>query len=110
MDTTDSQPSAPASIHTASSISRPSSCSSAPPTESPSGLPAGAPTSSLFEIPHTPTAGRAVFASRDIPKHTLIWRSDDLTLSVLLREYRREVCGQCFGYEHGRDLDVRDKT
>tara|TARA_R110002003_G_scaffold1868_2_gene23603 strand:- start:10063 stop:10977 length:915 start_codon:yes stop_codon:yes gene_type:complete len=29
---------------------------------------------------------------------------------VLLREYRREVCGQCFGYDYGRDLDIRDKT
>ena len=40
----------------------------------------------------------------------MVWRSDDLTLSVLLREYRREVCGQCFGYDYGRDLDIRDKT
>jgi hypothetical protein len=29
---------------------------------------------------------------------------------VLLREYRREVCGQCFSYEHGRDLSIRDKS
>jgi len=106
MDTTDSESSAPAS-----SISRPSSCSSAPPTDSPpSDLPAGAPTSSIFEIRHTPTAGRAVFATQDIPEDTVVWRSDDLTLSVLLREYRREVCGQCFGYDYGRDLDIRDKT
>jgi hypothetical protein len=110
MDIQDSQPSAPTSIHTASSISRPSSCPSTPPTEAPHSLPAGAPTSSLFEIRNTPTAGRAVFASQDIPEDTLIWRSDDLTLSVLLREYRREVCGQCFSYDFGRDLDIRDKT
>jgi hypothetical protein len=31
-------------------------------------------------------------------------------MSVLLREYRREVCAQCFTYEHGRDLEIRDKT
>ncbi|OAK94271.1 SET domain-containing protein [Phaeosphaeriaceae sp. SRC1lsM3a] len=99
----------------ASSDSRPSSRSSAPPSEPstlerPSSLPAGAPVSPFFEIRQTPNAGRAVFATQAIPKDTLIWRSDDLTLSVLLREYRREVCGQCFNYEHGRDLDVRDKT
>jgi hypothetical protein len=29
---------------------------------------------------------------------------------VLLREYRREVCAQCFSYDYGRDLDIRDKT
>jgi SET and MYND domain-containing protein len=72
--------------------------------------PVGAPTSANFEVRQTPTAGRAVFATTFIPKGTLLWRANDLTLSVVLREYRREVCGQCFGYEHGRDLRVRDNT
>jgi SET and MYND domain-containing protein len=71
--------------------------------------PAGAPASPLFSIRQTPHAGRAVFANTFIPADTLVWRSDDLTLSVLLREYRREVCGQCFGYEYGRDLRIRDQ-
>ncbi|KAF2124393.1 hypothetical protein P153DRAFT_370839, partial [Dothidotthia symphoricarpi CBS 119687] len=104
-----------ASDFSSTSASRPSSVSSAPSitdhsAEQGKSLPAGAPISSLFEIRHTPTAGRAVFASQDIPKDTLIWRADDLTLSVLLREYRREVCGQCFSYENGRDLSIRDQT
>lgn len=106
MDVTESGPSAPASIHTASSISRPSSCSSVPADEP--GIPAGAPKSALFEIRQTDTAGRAVFATADIPEDTVVFRSNDLTLAVLLREYRREVCGQCFGYDYGRDLDIRD--
>jgi hypothetical protein len=110
METTECLSSAAASMHTASSISRPSSTSSAPPSEPPSGLPAGAPISPLFEIRHTPTAGRAVFASQDILEDTLVFRSGDLTLCVLLREYQREVCGQCFGYDYGRDLEIRDKT
>lgn len=115
MGATDILTSASVSVHTASSDSRPSSRSSAPPSEPAinepsSSLPAGAPASPLFEIRQTPSAGRAVFATQYIPEDTLIWRSEDLTLSVLLREYRREVCGQCFGYEYGRDLDVRDKT
>ena len=71
--------------------------------------PAGAPVTTLFEIRDTPTAGRAVFALQDILADTVIWRSSDLTLSVLLREYRREVCGQCFDYGYGRDLSIRDK-
>lgn len=71
---------------------------------------AGLPSAPFFEIRQTPTAGRAVFATDFIPADTLVWRSDDLTLSVLLREYRREVCGQCFGYEYGRDLSVRDNA
>jgi len=73
-------------------------------------LPQGAPTSDLFEIRHTPHSGRAVFAKQDIPANTLVWRSEDLTLDVLLREYRREVCGECFNYEHGRDLKIRDQA
>ncbi|OAL45734.1 SET domain-containing protein [Pyrenochaeta sp. DS3sAY3a] len=94
-----------------SSVSRPSSISSAPSTcEQDKSLPAGAPASPFFAIRHTPNAGRAVFAAQDISKGTLIWRSTDLTLSVLLREYRREVCGQCFAYDYGRELDVREKA
>ncbi|OHE93315.1 hypothetical protein CORC01_11383 [Colletotrichum orchidophilum] len=99
----------------ASSFSRPSSISSAPSSlavtsDADKPFVSGAPVSSLFEIRDTPTAGRAVFATRDVAAGTLLWRSDDLTLSVLLREYRREVCGQCFAYDYGRDLPIRDQT
>ncbi|KAF2621559.1 SET domain-containing protein [Macroventuria anomochaeta] len=94
----------------ACSTSRPSSASSAPPIEFSKSLPAGAPSTPFFEIHDTPTAGRAVFATRSIAEGTLLWRSDDLTLSVLLREYRREVCGQCFSYDYGRDLPIRDQS
>jgi hypothetical protein len=106
MKSAESQPSAPASTHTASTPPSPP----ASPTDPSDTLPAGAATSPLFKVRNTPTAGRAVFATQSIPEDTLIWRSDDLTLSVLLREYRREVCGQCFRYERGRDLDIRDKS
>ena len=70
--------------------------------------PIGAPTSQLFEVRHTPHSGRAVFATQDIPADTLVFLGDDLSLDVILREYRREVCGECFGYDRGRDLSVRD--
>lgn len=73
-------------------------------------IPTGAPISPLFEIRDTPHSGRAVFASQDIPADTLIWRSDDLTLDVIIREYRREVCGECFNYDYGRDLNIRDQS
>jgi hypothetical protein len=70
--------------------------------------PAPPTTPPLFEIRNTPTTGRAVFATTPIPSSTLIHTSTDLTLSVLLREYRREVCGQCFSYAHGREYSIRD--
>jgi len=114
MDATESDSSIPVASDSVFSISRPSSASSIHPNDipndKPSDLPAGAPISPLFQVRHTPTAGRAVFATQDIPEGTIVWRSEDLSLSVLLREYRREVCGQCFGYDYGRDLDIRDKT
>ncbi|KAG9193080.1 hypothetical protein G6011_03115 [Alternaria panax] len=110
MDAPESDSSTPVASDSVSSVSRPSSASSIHPVDTPKDLPAGAPISPLFQVRHTPTAGRAVFASQDIPEGTLVWRSEDLTLNVLLREYRREVCGQCFGYKYGRDLDIRDKT
>lgn len=68
------------------------------------------PTSTLFEIRQTPHSGRAVFATQDIPADTLVWRCDDVALYVIIRDYRREVCGECFGYEHGRDLRVREAS
>ncbi|USP76303.1 hypothetical protein yc1106_03577 [Curvularia clavata] len=110
MDVTDSDSSIPVASESAFSVSRPSSVSSVCPAETPKDLPPGAPVSHLFQVRHTPTSGRAVFATQDIPEGTLVWQSKDLTLSVLLREYRREVCGQCFGYDYGRDLSIRDKA
>ena len=107
MSTEHSTPTRTSSISSVSKQQSISSLSST--TEDDKPLPAGAPTSVFFEIQHTPNAGRAIFASQDIPEDTLIWRSEDLSLSVLLREYRREVCGQCFGYEYGRNLEVQDK-
>ena len=98
------------SIPSPTSLSRSSSISSSLPEEPSKRLPTSPPVSPLFDVRQTPTAGRAVFATRDIPEGSLIWRSNDLSLSVLLREYRREVCGQCFGYDRGRDLDIRDKN
>jgi len=106
MKITDSQSSAAASAHnTSKSTSSPTS-----PIDPPELPPTGAASSSLFEVRRTPTAGRAVFATRYILEGSVIWRSDDLSLSVIHREHRREVCGQCFGYENSRDLEVRDKS
>jgi hypothetical protein len=73
-------------------------------------LPAGIPTSDLFDIRQTPDAGRAVFAAKAITADTLIWHGDDVALNVLVREYRREVCAECFAYEQGRHLRMREPS
>ncbi|KAK4442349.1 SET domain-containing protein [Podospora aff. communis PSN243] len=57
--------------------------------------------SRLFTIDNAPGAGRGVFATRDIPANTHILTAADLTVHVLFREYRGEVCSQCFSYALG---------
>lgn len=64
----------------------------------------------LFTVRETPAAGRGVFANVDIAAGTTLWRADDLTAHVVEREYRGEVCWECFGYDRGRKLPVRDAT
>lgn len=66
------------------------------------------PSSHLFEVKQTLHAGRGLFATQDIPKGTVILKSDFTSIVVILREYRREVCARCFGYERGRNLKIRD--
>ncbi|OCK83390.1 SET domain-containing protein [Lepidopterella palustris CBS 459.81] len=72
--------------------------------------PHGAPVSELFEIRCTPNSGRAVFASHDIPADTAILASHDLAITVLLREYRKEVCAYCFSYDYGNGLKLRESS
>lgn len=64
----------------------------------------------LFTVRESPGAGRGVFADVDIAAGTILWRADDLTAHVVEREYRGEVCWECFGYDRGRKLPVRDAT
>ncbi|KAF2668924.1 SET domain-containing protein [Microthyrium microscopicum] len=63
---------------------------------------------SLFEVTQTAHAGRGVFATKDVPKNTPLLATDFTSLAVIQREYRREVCANCFLYERGRNLKVRN--
>ncbi|KAH8646737.1 hypothetical protein BX600DRAFT_476855 [Xylariales sp. PMI_506] len=73
-------------------------------------LPPGAPVSPHFTIEESPTAGRGVYAATSISKGTQILSAVDLGTHVILREYRREVCGYCFAYDRGKSLKLRDAT
>lgn len=64
----------------------------------------------LFHVRDTPSAGRALFAARDAAPDTPLLRADDLTASVIFREYRKEVCGQCLAYDRGVEWKIRDPT
>lgn len=62
----------------------------------------------LFAVKDTPGAGRGAFATQPLAAGTIIHTADDLTAHVLLREYRGEVCWECFAYDRGKKLPVRD--
>lgn len=64
--------------------------------------------SPLFHVKDAPGAGRGVFAMRDLPRGTTVHVATDLAAHVLLREHRGEVCWQCFAYDRGNKLPVRD--
>jgi hypothetical protein len=65
------------------------------------------PQSDLFAVRDTAHSGRGVFASKPLKSNTPILSSDVISASVILREYKGEVCAQCFLYERGRKLKHR---
>jgi hypothetical protein len=67
------------------------------------------PQSDLFAVKETAHSGRGVFASKRLESDTPILNSDVVSASVTLREYKGEVCAQCFLYERGRKLKHRSQ-
>lgn len=72
------------------------------------------PESDNYVLQVTDSAGRAVFARRDVKPDTQILSTTDEakqsqspTAHVILRPYRREVCAQCFAYDRGREWKCR---
>ena len=58
--------------------------------------------SDIIEVRHTESAGRGVFALRDIPGNTEIYATRPGTINLIYRNFRREVCNDCFAYDSGR--------
>jgi hypothetical protein len=65
------------------------------------------PGTNLFEVKDTPASGRGVFATQDLPAGTPLLQTSILPASVIVRNYKREVCAQCFVYQRGRNLKIR---
>lgn len=72
------------------------------------------PESDHYVLQVTDSAGRAVFARRDVKPGTQILSTSDEakqsqspTVHVIQRPYRREVCAQCFAYDRGREWKCR---
>ncbi|CCH40488.1 SET and MYND domain-containing protein 5 [Wickerhamomyces ciferrii] len=70
------------------------------------GSPTGIEVSKFFEVRQT-QYGRACFASQDIPKGVEILISNSPFATVILHEFRKEVCSSCFGYEYGKYCKVK---
>lgn len=66
------------------------------------------PNAALFNLRETPHSGRGAFPITPLAKGTPLLSTDIITAHVINREYRKEVCGQCFGYERGHNLKTRD--
>ncbi|KAK0272154.1 Histone-lysine N-methyltransferase set-6 [Friedmanniomyces endolithicus] len=66
------------------------------------------PASDIFSVKAIPGAGRGIIASHDISKDTTVLNSEPPIAHVLFHEYRKEVCAQCFLYDRGRTLRVKD--
>lgn len=65
---------------------------------------------STLEVRETILAGRGIFSNSQIPAGTLLLKSADLTTHTVNREYRREVCSQCFAYDRGSHWKIRDAS
>jgi hypothetical protein len=72
------------------------------------GSSSGPPSGRLFTIEDAPGAGRGVFASRDLAAGKTILVANDLSVHVLFREYRGEICHNCFAYGSGAKQPVKD--
>jgi hypothetical protein len=68
------------------------------------------PSSALIAVQAIPGAGRGVLAQQTLPPNTHVLDSPRPAAHVIFRQYRKEVCAQCFGYDRGRNLAVKDTT
>jgi len=66
------------------------------------------PNTALFTLKETPSAGRGAFPMSSLSAGTLLLTTNSIPAHVILREYKKEVCAQCFAYERGRTLKTRD--
>jgi len=65
------------------------------------------PRTACIAVQNIEGAGRGVTATRVIPKDITVLHSEPPAAHVIFREYRKEVCAQCFHYDRGRALLIR---
>ncbi|KAH3679423.1 hypothetical protein WICPIJ_008626 [Wickerhamomyces pijperi] len=63
--------------------------------------------SPLFDIQLTSYGGRACFSTQDIPKGTEVLLTSEPIGSVILYEFRKEVCSSCLKYVYGEVCKIK---
>ncbi|KIO02619.1 hypothetical protein M404DRAFT_15992 [Pisolithus tinctorius Marx 270] len=63
--------------------------------------------SDYVELRTTQYGGRSLFAARDIPAGTRVHSSPGPFAHVIYKDYRREVCAQCFAYAASDSVPVK---
>ena len=63
--------------------------------------------SSHFSVRPTKYGGRGCFANSDLTQGTIVYESPPPLSSTIARPFKKEVCGSCFAFEHGRTLKFK---
>ncbi|KAI5369444.1 Putative SET domain-containing protein [Septoria linicola] len=66
------------------------------------------PTSPLWLVQHIANAGRGVVASQLLTEGAVVHDSGPPAVHVLFKQYGKETCAQCFLWDRGRSLPVRE--
>ena len=66
------------------------------------------PSSTSWEVQQIENAGRGVKATQAIPRNTLVHESGPPAVHVVFKQYSKETCAQCFLWDRGRALPVRE--
>ena len=61
----------------------------------------------VYSIRQTEDRGRAVFASQHIPEGTTVLVVKTPIVSVIKKEFEKEVCAWCYRYQHGKTCKVK---
>lgn len=60
-----------------------------------------------YTVKETSWGGRACFATHDMPKGSVVLKSDDFTGALIQYEFRKEVCHYCYRYSEGKTLKIK---
>ncbi|CAF0825154.1 unnamed protein product [Rotaria sordida] len=63
--------------------------------------------SSYFSVKPTKYGGRGCFANTDLAQGTIVHECSMPLSSTIVRPFRKEVCGSCFKFSHGKTLKFK---